>query len=250
MSRAPGRPRRGRPVESSRARFERRAAEVRQRPLRLVVILGVVVGLLVGVGYLLLGSSSFAAREVRVEGVGGADADAVVAAAQVPLGTPLARLDTGDIAARVEAVPLIRSAAVSRGWPSTVVISVSPREPILAVRGPDGRLTLVDEQLVSFRTVDQQPAGVALVHGPNGSPDQEALQTVAAVLRLLPTELRATVTEITLSSASLVTFKLGQVQVVWGGAGQEQKKLAVLQALLATQPAVIDVSAPDTPITR
>jgi cell division protein FtsQ len=40
------------------------------------------------------------------------------------------------------------------------------------------------------------------------------------------------------------------VSVVWGGQADGPKKLAVLEALLKTNPAVIDVSAPDTPVTR
>ena len=38
--------------------------------------------------------------------------------------------------------------------------------------------------------------------------------------------------------------------MVWGGIADGPKKLAVLEALLRTNPAVVDVSAPDTPITR
>ena len=71
-------------------------------------------------------------------------------------------------------------------------------------------------------------------------------------MRILPADQRATVSAITVSSASMVTFALGEVEVVWGGRGSEEKKGKVLQVLLKTTPApkVIDVSAPDTPVTR
>ena len=70
------------------------------------------------------------------------------------------------------------------------------------------------------------------------------------MLGLLTDTQRSTVTDLTVSSADLVTFMLGKVQVVWGGRGDGAKKLAVLNALLKTDPAVVDVSAPDTPVTR
>ena len=53
-----------------------------------------------------------------------------------------------------------------------------------------------------------------------------------------------------MSTANLVSFTLGGVDVVWGGADAADRKLRILEALLPTDPAVIDVSAPDTPVTR
>jgi cell division protein FtsQ len=37
---------------------------------------------------------------------------------------------------------------------------------------------------------------------------------------------------------------------VWGGVALPEKKLTVMTALLKDSPKVIDVSAPDTPVTR
>ena len=52
------------------------------------------------------------------------------------------------------------------------------------------------------------------------------------------------------SSANLVTFTLGKRTVVWGGGEESVRKVAILEALLPTKAKVIDVSAPDTPVTR
>lgn len=243
--------RRRRPSMSARARFEQRAVAVRQRPARVLAVVAALVALLAGTGWLLWGSSLLAADTVRVEGVA-ADADRaeVSQAAAVPLGTPLVSIDLAAIAARVQAVPFVRAVSVDRAWPHSVVVRVDPRVALFAVRGPQGRLALVDADAVVFREVDALPKGIPLVNGSSDTPAQEGLRAVIAVLRLLPETQRATVSDITVTSASLVTFKLGTVQVVWGGQGQEEKKLKVLQVLLATKPAVIDVSAPDTPVTR
>ena len=239
-----------RPSMSARARFEQRAAQVRQRPLRVLAAVVALVALLGGVAWLVGLSSVFAVETVHVQGVSGADLDEVEAAAAVPFGGPLARVDLGAVEARVRRVGFVRQAQVDRSFPHTVVITVSPRVALFAVRDPEGRLGLVDADAQVFRQVQSLPPGIPLVNGDSATPAVEGLQAVIAVLRLLPEPQRASVSQITVSSASLVTFTLGSVQVVWGGRGQEQKKIAVLQALLATKPAVIDVSAPDTPITR
>jgi len=38
--------------------------------------------------------------------------------------------------------------------------------------------------------------------------------------------------------------------VTWGGADQPELKVKVLRTLMQTHPAAIDVSAPDSPVTR
>ena len=55
-----------------------------------------------------------------------------------------------------------------------------------------------------------------------------------------------------ITSASLVSFTMGNTTVIWGGGDAGARKAAVLSALLRTRPvpATIDVSAPDTPVTR
>ena len=78
----------------------------------------------------------------------------------------------------------------------------------------------------------------------------EGIRAAISILQLLSPERRAQVSGVTVTSADLVTLQLGQVSVVWGGIADGPKKLAVLEALLRTNPAVVDVSAPDTPITR
>ena len=101
-----------------------------------------------------------------------------------------------------------------------------------------------------YLTVPALPAGVTMVNATTTAPDPEGLRAAISVLQLLSPGQRATVGDVTVSSADLVTLKLGATTVVWGGAADGPKKLVVLTALLPTKPSVIDVSAPDTPVTR
>ena len=97
----------------------------------------------------------------------------------------------------------------------------------------------------------QREWGVPLVTASSDAgSSKEALKAALSLIRALPADLADQITTISVSSANLVTFKLGEVDVVWGGADQPTRKVAILRALLKTGPTAIDVSAPDTPVTR
>jgi cell division protein FtsQ len=239
-------------LRSSRARFEARARQARRRPVRLVAGLLAVLAVVGGAGWLVWASPVLTVESVQVEGLDTADAEAAGAMAQVPMGAPLARVDTAAIAARVRALPIVRTVSVTRSWPHTIVVSATPRVALLGVRAADGRLWLVDTDAVAFRSADALPPGVSMVNASSPAPDEGALRAVIDILEVLPADKRGAVGDITVTSAELVTFTLGEVQVIWGGSSAGEKKVKVLDALLRTTPTptVIDVSAPDTPVTR
>ena len=86
----------------------------------------------------------------------------VIAAAQVPLGLPLIRVDTSSVAHRVGAIRQVESAQVSRDWPDKIVISVRLRTPVFAVAVPGG-YALVDAFGVDLRNSVHRPAGFPLL---------------------------------------------------------------------------------------
>ena len=63
-------------------------------------------------------------------------------------------------------------------------------------------------------------------------PTGDALVAAISVLDVLSKDQRHTVTDISVSSANLVTLKLGKVTVVWGGASEPQLKVEVMTVLL------------------
>jgi cell division protein FtsQ len=238
-------------IDRSKARFERRAAAVRRRPRTVLAVVCALVALAAVLVWLGGFSSVLATRTVTVTGLAdAAEQQAVADAAAVQIGTPLARVDTGGAAERVALIPTIASVSVNRSWPNTVVVSVQRKVPVLAVKNPQGQLQVVDASGVPFETVTTLPPGVAQVNATSDSPDPQGVQAAISVLGLLSPERRAQVSGVTVTSADLVTLQLGKVSVVWGGLADGPKKLAILEVLLKTNPAVIDVSAPDTPITR
>ncbi len=241
-------------LPSARERFERRAAAARRRP-RLIAGLALALVVLVG-GLFWLGwySSLATADRVQVEGVAGSAAVEVEKVADVPLGTPIMRVDTGGVADRLISHRAYSSVSVSRSLPHTIVISVTPRVAVLAAKNPKGQVELVDKYGMSFRIVAEAPKGIPLVTAGSEQVTAAGLTGAIRALAALDPKTRAGVSSVTVGASDQVSFilstKAGRRTVIWGGAGEEQVK-SRLVAILTTEPGtVIDVSVPNSPVTR
>lgn len=232
-------------------RFAQRARHQRRRTLWRAAAVAVMVTMLGLAGWLVWFSPLLTVHSVRVDGVSGDQAAHIEQVAAVPQGLPLARVDTDAITSRVRTVVSIAEARTVRSWPRSVVITVRPRVPALVLRDSQGQLKVADSGGVVFAEPAEAPAGIPVVTtaGESGA-EQQAVAAALSLVQALPSDLQAQVTTITVSGANLVTFSLGAVPVTWGGADQPTRKVQVLRALLKTNPAAIDVSAPDTPVTR
>ncbi|MDQ1483313.1 MAG: cell division protein FtsQ, partial [Actinomycetota bacterium] len=199
-------------------------------------------------GWLVGFSSALAARRVDVRGVRTLSPTDVRAAAQVPLGTPLARQDVDAIAGRVAGLKPVQRVQVTRQWPETIRITVQERTPVLAVRQPDGFL-LVDATGYPYLTVTQVPADVVLADIDPGNP--ALLTEVGVVAHALPRVLKRKITHVGAYSADAIRLTLtdGDV-VVWGSSDESPLKAQVLEALLKRKASSYDVSAPHSPATR
>jgi cell division protein FtsQ len=241
----------GAAASSSAARFRERELANRRRPWRRVFAVLVAVTVVAVLVWVLGWSSILGVSKVEVSGATGAEASAVAELVDVPIGTPLARVDTDAAAARVRERITVAEVSVRRAWPSTLAVDIVLRTPAIVVRNPQGQLEVVDAEGVSFGVVKAAPKGVPVVKavGAKGA-TREALQSALALLNALPSDLSSQVSGITVSSANLVTFTLGKRTVVWGSGADSERKVAILTALLPTKAKVIDVSAPETPVTR
>lgn len=238
-------------LSSSRTRFAARAAHVRRRPWLLAAWLAGALALVAGGVWLVQFSPVLVARSVRVEGVPPRAVAEIMRRADVPIGTPMARIDTAAIADRVIATATLAEVSVDLSWPSTIVIGASPRVPVLAVKNSQGQVQVVDFEGVAYATVSAPPKGVPLINTVENPPTRESLRAGITVLRALSSGQRERVTNVIVSGANMVTLKLGAVTVVWGGASEPELKVQVLTALLGHKGfRTIDVSAPNTPVTR
>jgi cell division protein FtsQ len=216
-------------------RLNRRSPWVR----RGLIVLGLIaVAIMVWVVWF---SHVFAVREVSVVGASGEAADAVVRAAQVPVGAPLAQLDATLIGDRVRSLAWVGDVDVRRGWPRSVVLAVDERTGIARREGQ-----LVDAAGVAFTPVSPIPKDLPVVRaqGP-------ALEAAMAVYTGLPEKWRNRVIRLTATSRDDVALTLRSGAVVrWGSADQPEFKASVLDALIKRRAAIYDVSAPELPTTQ
>jgi cell division protein FtsQ len=198
-------------------------------------------------------------RTIRVDGADSLAAEQVQDAAGIAEGTPLLRVDVSAAAARVARLPQVADVQVTRGWPSSVVITVVERTP-LAVVEEAGRRTLVDAEGVLFDTITgKPPAGVVRLEVADPGPDDPDTRAGLAAVAALPPELRKQVTRVTAAHDGRdVRLRLTDgTEVLWGDGSESDRKAAVLGALLKQiaggeiDPAgTVDVSAPGAVVLR
>ena len=127
----------------------------------------------------------------------------------------------------------------------------TPRVPVLAVMNPQGQVQVVDAQGVAYATVSTAPRGVPLINTVENPSSMESMRAAMAVIRALSSGQRSQVTNVTVLGPNMVTFTLGAVTVVLGGASEPELKVKVMAALLRQKDVgTIDVSAPHTPVIR
>jgi len=190
-------------------------------------------------------SSVLGVNRVQVTGASLVGADQVTAAAAVTPGTPLARVDSKALAARVTAaIPEVASVTVSRHWPNTLVIHVTERAIVYQIQ-LGGVYQWVDATGTVFHSSDDaQPVPVALID----TSDQQLMADVAAVVSALPADLLPHVQSVSAVTRDSITLSLDDGrQVVWGSADQSALKAQVLAPLLNVPGTVYNVSAPDNP---
>lgn len=231
-------------VPSSVRRFMARA---RQRRLRAALPWAIGAGVVLVVGGLVwtvYGTSTLGVRQVRVVGTGVLTTVQVEDAAAVRMTEPLARVDTGAVRARVQALAPVDHAVVSRDWPGTLVIEVVERTPVAAV--PGNRVwTLIDDDGVAFRTVAERPAGLPLARLASPGPADVNTRAALTVLSALTDELREQLVAISVEAPARIKLLLRKDRtVIWGDDSASETKAQVSTALLERDGKTIDVSAP------
>jgi len=215
---------------------------------RVMLALLLVLAVLAGAGWLVGFSPILAVDRVEVRGAHRLTASSLRQAAAVPLGVPLARQDLAAIAGRVGSLPQIESAQVSRKWPNTIRIVVVERQPVLAVRQPEG-FVLIDTRGVAFEARPTLPSGVLPA---DVDPSNVAvLREAGTIASAMPAALRGRVERLRATSRSSVTVVLRSgVQVNWGTAADSALKADIVLAVLKRKPSTIDVSSPHNPAIR
>ncbi|MEU5078604.1 MULTISPECIES: cell division protein FtsQ/DivIB [Streptomyces] len=232
------------------------------RRLRRIVILAVAVVLLgAGGAWVLYGSQWLRVRHVPVSGTRVLTPAEVREAADVPVGAPMASVDTGAIEARLRRkLPRIDTVDVVRSWPRGIALNVSERTPVLLLR-KGGNFVEVDDEGVRFATVSQAPKGVPSLElsasrkGP-GAASLRRFGTgrlVRAAVRVagdLPAPVARAARTVQVRSYDAISVELGDGRTVaWGSDEQGRAKARALTALMKASPGArhFDVTVPTAP---
>ncbi|RMI29183.1 FtsQ-type POTRA domain-containing protein [Nocardia stercoris] len=185
-----------------------------------------------------------AVRTVEIDGLVAVPEQQVRAAARIPDGRSMLRVDTDAIAARVAALPRIKSVQVQRSFPSTVRLTVTERTATLYFDSPEGT-HLIDADGVEY-AIEPAPPGIPklLTEHPGGA--DPVTRAAIRVLAAVPDGLRFQVGEVVARSVSDVELKLHDDRtVLWGGADDSERKAAVVLPVLTRPGSTFDVSSPD-----
>jgi cell division protein FtsQ len=243
-------------AERRRRRYERqevRRFTKRSRLRRMTWIVGLasvaaLALLAVGVAY----SPLMALREIRVEGASRVPAADIRAAFDDRLGTPLPLIATDEVRRTLSDFPLIETYSTETVPPGTLVVRVVERTPVGIVQTGSGYVS-ADAAGVVIERLDAPPEGLPVVTAEGGL-EGDAYRAAGAVLRSLPADLRARVSQVTADTPDDVRLDLVEgAVVVWGSADDSSLKATVLARLMAAAPPDqvdrYDVSAPLSPVT-
>lgn len=212
----------------------------------------VAIAIVAALTYVALFTAVLSARTVRVLGAHRLSNRDILQAARVDSTRPLLRLSTSAIGERVEQLPEVRTAHVSRSLPATVTITVVERVPAAFHRVGPGRFQYVDEDGHSFGSLTKSPAKLAeLVPAPDQAHDVATLSALATVAAAIPQAMRTKIELISASRIDSVHLILRDKRVVeWGSSDRNADKAAVLAALLRRPGQLFDLSNPDLVVTR
>ena len=190
-------------------------------------------------------SKWFIAQEVTITGNSRLSAEQISAVAAVPIGNSLMSINPEVISEQIQALPEIKIATVERGWPHTILITVTERTPI-AVAATASGYNLIDEDGVNAGVVAAPPAGLLVIAA---EPDSPAMTSAIQALAAIPAAWA--ITGLSAPTQDSVAATLGNGVVITFGSGERAAdKVEVAEALMEKGYTVINVSAPDAPTVK
>lgn len=142
-------------------------------------------------------------------------------------------------------------ADVRRGWPRTVEIDISVREPAATLQDGDTWWSVDDEGVVFGASATRNAELIELVADPGSEVGQVSARVAAIeVLAGLPEEVTSQLAAVEAPSEAAIELVLtDERRVLWGTAAETARKAEVLGVLMAEVPdaSSYNVSAPDFP---
>lgn len=181
----------------------------------------------------------------------------VVAASGIAKGDALVRLDLPAAERRVEALPWVAEATVTRRWPGSVRYRILEREPVGVLEAADGRWFAADGAGRVLATLDSVSGGFPVIEG-TGTEARVGAESPAEdrgpfrVAAVIPAATRPLVEAVVLGADQSVTIRLVAGGTVTVGAIDDlrQKGIALASVLAAVDPCVatLDLSIASAPV--
>ncbi len=219
------------------------------RKHRLITFLAIL--LIAGLAYLLGWSNVFTIKEISYTGAPTKSSEAIVKnLAQIEVGERLARIETRKIAGRIQTLPWVDNADLSRNWISgKIVIAVTPRLPIATFNGQ-----LMDASGKRF----ELPGGYKSKLPSVLAKDAKSGLAAITLFTKLPSDFSTRTSAFTATSPDNIYFKITEgnrsLMVIWGAGDEIDLKLKVYKALVALKEnskiRKIDLTEPHSPIVK
>ena len=219
------------------------------RKHRLITIF--IILLTAGLAYLLGWSNVLTIKAISYAGAPTKSSEALVKnLTDLEVGQRLARIETRKIAARLQTLPWIESADLSRNWISgKIKIEVTPRLPIATFNGQ-----LMDASGKRF----ELPGGFKSKLPSVFARDAKSGLAAINIFTKLPTEFSTRTSAFTAISPENINFKISEgkrsLMVIWGSDTEIDLKLKIYKALVAlpenSKIKKIDLTEPRSPIVK
>ena len=239
-------------VRDARAAFRANRMKARRKRIVRIAIVIMVILLMGAVVWAIWFSSLFIARSVEVAGNSQVTRSEIISAADVPLGTPLAKLDTQAIKANVLAISAIADVSVEREISGVVRLNTTEHTPVYVIES-ESQYLLVNKEGVGYLVVPAAPAGLLIVNLIPGDTDESRrlMADAAVIIAALPELVLTSMTNLSAETPDTFTITLNRgAEILWGSCEDSDLKAQVIQGLLKIKASYYDVSSPSHPVTR
>jgi cell division protein FtsQ len=170
-------------------------------------------------------------------------------------GQPIVFVDLARAAERIETLPWIDGATVTRDLPGSLTITVSERVAVAWIARPDGRVALLDDRAHVLEDVAQPPPGLPAIVTSAPVPDVgthfAVLEPAATVAARWSVTARGGVETIAVDRLDLLVTMGDDTLVIFGPAVDVDAKMAALTAVLThlgdQTVRYVDVAVPAAP---
>ena len=225
-----------------------------RRRLRVLVLIVVILSLGVG-GYFISKSTLFDVDEIVVEGVSGELEAEVRRVAGIRRGQPILEVDSSSSSKKIEEVPWVKEARISRSWGGTITIRVSTRDPVAAFENEEGWV-VVDIEGRVLQERDELPYDLLPIEEEVGnlSIGEWAPEQVIPLIQVAGTissQLTGDISSIK-GGDQIMLLLFGGGKILFGDSSDIEEKVVAAATILSQvdQSSVlhIDVRAPLTPV--